>query len=308
MPVTRRDESQTEPDTTQPFHHHPQLRPGRKPVHEIYPEIVTTVTDFIQSHGFSAQSRRRSSVGNSMGVTLAEIQTHIIKHIPELKARGLSRTTVHELMVAPRKRARNAQRYRELVQSRVPGKDNSLRKAHEHGHYASAQVKYAKEFCQAFPEDTVHLSCDDMNKVNVGVLAVSRYHQVGRFFPLNEKPCSPDQDFPFKNSKIIIPSGYMVLSGAKPTKADRMQSRSLTRPQGNGGRSRPSQSWSPPAQRGHSSGRFGVDKLARLHHVVPHTGALHVLTVLLAFTLPPVQPTHQISQLCSGKCLPSRSV
>ena len=148
-----------------------------------------------------------------MGVTLAEIRTHIIKHIPELKARGLSRTTVHELMVAPRKRARNAQRYRELVQSRVPGKDNSLRKAHEHGHYASAQVKYAKEFCQAFPEDTVHLSCDDMNKVNVGVLAVSRYHQVGRFFPLNDKPCYPDHDFPFKNSKII-PSGYMVLSGA----------------------------------------------------------------------------------------------
>ena len=55
-----------------------------------------------------------------------------------------------------------------------------------------------------------------------------------------------------------------------------MKSRSLTRPQGNGGRSRPSQSWSPPAQRGHSTGRFEVDKLGCLHHVVPHTGALHV--------------------------------
>ena len=50
--------------------HHVPLKPGPKPLHKQFPEIVTLVTDYVQLHGFSAQSHRRSQVGNSMGVTL----------------------------------------------------------------------------------------------------------------------------------------------------------------------------------------------------------------------------------------------
>ena len=53
------------------------------------------------------------------------------------------------------------------------------------------------------------MSCDDMNKISVGTLAVSRYYQINHFFPARDAPRYPDHDFPYKNSKII-PCGYMI--------------------------------------------------------------------------------------------------
>ena len=40
------------------FHNFPQLRPGPKPYHEQFPELVTTVTEFVKMHDFSGESRR----------------------------------------------------------------------------------------------------------------------------------------------------------------------------------------------------------------------------------------------------------
>eukprot|EP00117_Sycon_ciliatum_P012228 scpid102493/ scgid13378/ len=107
-------------------------------------------------------------------------------------------------MVAARRGTRNAAHYTGLVQSRVTGKDNSLQKEHVDAHFAFAQVKYVKEFCQHFEAECVQLSCDDMNKVNVGVLAVSRYHQLNHFFPVDDKPQYSDHDFPYKYSSIRV--------------------------------------------------------------------------------------------------------
>ena len=140
------------------------------------------VTDFIQSHGIAAQSRRRSQAGNSMGVSLEDVRAHIKEKVLELKRRGISRTAIHQLFVAPRKGTRNASRYTNLVKAKVPGKDNSQHKSNQDSHYALAQVKYALEFGECFSSDVVTFSCDDMNKVHVGSLAVSRYHQLQRVF------------------------------------------------------------------------------------------------------------------------------
>ena len=90
------------------FHHLPSSKPGRKPLHQQFPEIVTIVTDFVQQHGFAAESRRRTSVGNAMGVTLAEIKAHVLSKIPQLAKKGFSRTIIHELFIAPRRNTRNA--------------------------------------------------------------------------------------------------------------------------------------------------------------------------------------------------------
>ena len=68
------------------------------------------------------------------------------------------------------------------------------------------------------------MSCNDMNKLNVGTLAVSRYHQLSRFFPLDDAPDYPDHDFPYRNAKII-PSGYMLLQ-QPPVAGRRIRSRS----------------------------------------------------------------------------------
>ena len=138
-----------------------------------------------------------------MGVTLAEVQTHVKEKIPALKEGGISRTTLHELLVAPRKGTRNSKRYHSLVDARVPGKDNTIRKIHADSHFAFAQVHYVMELCAAFGDECAVMSCDDMNKINVGTLAVARYHQLGQFFPVNDVPRYADHDFPFRNSKII---------------------------------------------------------------------------------------------------------
>ena len=49
-----------------------------------------------------------------------------------------------------------------------------------------------------------------MNKLKVGPPAVSRYHQISRFFPSDDKSNVPDHDFP-NPGYLLIPSGYMQL-------------------------------------------------------------------------------------------------
>ena len=61
-----------------------------------------------------------------------------------------------------------------------------------------------------FSSECAIFSCDDMNKVKVGALAVSRYHQIERFYPTEDAPNVPDHDFPVPRY-LLIPSGYMRL-------------------------------------------------------------------------------------------------
>ena len=61
-----------------------------------------------------------------------------------------------------------------------------------------------------FSKECAILSADDMNKIKVGALAVSRYHQIQRFFLTDEFSNVPDHDFPVPGY-LKIPSGYMRL-------------------------------------------------------------------------------------------------
>ena len=65
-----------------------------------------------------------------------------------------------------------------------------------------------------FSEECAIFSVDGMNKIKVGALAVSRYHQIQRYFPTEDAPNVPDHDFPIPGYHII-PSGYMRLT-SKP--------------------------------------------------------------------------------------------
>ena len=122
-----------------------------------------------------------------------------------------------------------------------------------------------------------------MNKINIGSLAVSRYHQLRRFFPTDDQPQYSDHDFPLRKSKIL-PPGYMVLE--KPTESHvlqsaRRRSRSLTRAPTNahtrgvsGGRS---QSWNERHDHEHPSHHLKegeVNNLQRFHWPTPHSGRL----------------------------------
>ncbi|XP_062515262.1 uncharacterized protein LOC134190768 [Corticium candelabrum] len=270
----------------------PAKKRGPPARHEQFPEIICSAMSFINMHGYTAQARRRTTAGNSNGVTLAQVQQHLLSSVAGLKDKGIGRTTVHQLMLPPRQKTVNARRYHGVLNVRVPGKRNDEHGCHENGHFCLAQVGYMLEFSQQHSDSTSTFSCDNKNKVNIGTLAVSRYHQLRKFFPIGNGPVYKDHDFPFQNAKII-PSGYLRLEprGRPKTRTVyntarvRLASADSVRLRTNLIRSCVRRSSSmPPLLCKHEFdngkysefGHFRKDKLGRLHYTVPHTGPLFV--------------------------------
>ena len=44
------------------------------------------------------------------------------------------------------------------------------------------------EFVSQCNDEIVAFSCGDMNKINIGIMAVSRYHKIRRFFLSGDAP------------------------------------------------------------------------------------------------------------------------
>jgi hypothetical protein len=96
---------------------------------------------------------------------------------------------------------------------------------HPDAHYLFARMAYRLEMASMFPNETAVLSCDDMNKVKVGASAVSRYHQLSRYFEVGDSPNMPDHDFPVPGYLLIL-SGYMLLEDKD--RAERSNSNATT--------------------------------------------------------------------------------
>ena len=128
-----------------------------------------------------------------------------MQKIPELRQHGIGTTAIAYLMATPHRGHRSAERYKSFIDARVPGKDNSYREDHPDQHYLFARVAYRREFAQMFQNECAVFLCDDMNKLKVGPLAVSRYHQISRIFPVDDKPQYLDHDFPHPGY-LLIPS------------------------------------------------------------------------------------------------------
>ena len=127
----------TQDGVAQPVLADDRSRQGRPAKHVQYPEIVEEAQRFLELHGNAAHERRRNDVSTSLGVTLNDLRKHLLKSVPELQTKGLSRTTVHELLVPPRKRTTNAAGYKQLIQARVPHKRNDeLQATHADRHFA----------------------------------------------------------------------------------------------------------------------------------------------------------------------------
>ena len=171
--------------------------------------MVPVATSFIKANGFSAHERCREAVGK-VGVSIREIRDHLLANVPNLKCHGISLTSVARLMEPPRRGTVASMRYKALIAARVPGKRNQYREDHQDQHYLFTQVAYRREFSAMFSEECAIFSADDMNKIKVGALEVSRYHQIQRYFPTEDAPNVLDHDFPIPGYQII-PSGYMRL-------------------------------------------------------------------------------------------------
>ncbi|CAB3978472.1 Hypothetical predicted protein [Paramuricea clavata] len=175
-----------------------------------FPDIIDKTTEFIKQHGFAAQHRRRTSTGYSSGVTIAQIREHLMKEIPGLKEHGISSSTIRRLFKAPFRSRVSSARYKNYINVRVGTKSNSYREHHPDAHYLFARNKARREFATLFSDHVTMISTDDMAKIKVGAPAVSRYHQIQRFFPTGDSPNYSDHDFPVPNYLLSV-SGYMVL-------------------------------------------------------------------------------------------------
>ena len=184
---------------------------GQPSIVSKFPQIVDEVAEFIKQNGFSAQNRRRTETAYSSGVTAKQIQDHLYKKYPDLKTHKISLTTIRRLFNAPNKSYNAAKRYTGLIDVRVGTKNNSYREHHIDAHYLFARNKMRRELGTLFSDSINTISVDDMAKLKVGAPAVSRYHQVKRYFVEGDSPNLPDHDFPVPGYLLNV-SGHMKLT------------------------------------------------------------------------------------------------
>lgn len=112
------------------------------------------------------------------GVSLKDIQEHVMREIPELKERVISCDCIHFSIKPLQKNVIRAYRYKQLVDAWIPGKKNSYCEDNVNQHFFS-RVPCREEFVSKFNSKCPCFLCDDMNKIKMGTAsALSRYHQV----------------------------------------------------------------------------------------------------------------------------------
>ena len=139
---------------------------------------------------------------NTNGVTLK----YIVSHIKSTLDITVSRHTVHRLMNPPRKKTCTSRLYKSLVNARVlPKRNTKEKKTHQDFHYTSAQVKFVNEMAL----NTLAMSVDNKNKVDVGIPATIRRTKIRTFHLVDQGPNFYDHDFPNPNSKLVH-AGYEI--------------------------------------------------------------------------------------------------
>ena len=183
---------------------------GRKRLSEQFTGIVQSAKSFIQQNDFAAEPRRRSTTARSCGVSLPQLQTHIQSQFKDTGLKNISKSTIRRWMAPPNKTRAASKRYTNEIDAKIPHKRNNMRVSDSNEHYYAARVKNLCEYTQKFKQSCSLYSCDNMNKVRIGVLAVSRYHQIRKIFMTDQSPDYPDHDFPHPGY-LITPAGYMQL-------------------------------------------------------------------------------------------------
>ena len=170
------------------------------------------IEDFIAQHSCTAHEKRRTDImvlspacaRNGEGFRLIELQELLYKSVPGLFKLGMSVDAVGHLFSAPSTNLKAALKYRGVIKAQRGQKKNNWRELTEGTHYARAEQKLITEFMASFNQ--LNLSGDDMNIVQVGRPAVSRYHQIKGFYPTGEGPNLAVHDFP--NSKYAYVLRY----------------------------------------------------------------------------------------------------
>ena len=172
-----------------------------------HPKLVPCVKSFIEQSSAEAHLRRGTSTMYTNGVSLRDI----VKHVKDTLGIDLSKDTIHRLMQPPRKQTCASKNYKSLVNARVPLKRNSKeKKVHPHFQYTCSQVNLVNEMAHLCEKNTMCMSVDNKNKVEVAIPATSRRSKIRTFHLINQAPNYNDHDFPNPNCKLV-PAGYQTL-------------------------------------------------------------------------------------------------
>ena len=124
---------------------------------------------------------------------------------------GFDVRTLHRLFVPPISSVRASAGYHGKINARRATRKNNWREVTEGTHFARAERRLVDEFMES--QGQLRLSCDDMNIIQVGRSAVSRFHQMKTFFPVDSGPDYAVHDFP--NSEYGIKLGGFMVQGTR---------------------------------------------------------------------------------------------
>jgi hypothetical protein len=135
---------------------------------------------------------------------------HLYERVPGLYEYGITPTTLSFLFKPPVQNSIAARNYKGIVNARKATRSNNFRPITEGTHFGRAEQNLITEFVHSFGQ--LLLSGDDMNIIQVGRSAVSRYHQNNKFYAEGQGPDYAVHDFP--NAKYGIKlGGFMVRGG-----------------------------------------------------------------------------------------------
>jgi hypothetical protein len=252
---------------------------GRPPMHKTNPKLVSTVRDFMDQNEKKADPRRRTSTIFT-GVSMPELRLYVLGKLDiEVSERTLRR------LGAPRnKQHKSAVLYKSEINFKVAAKKNDGR--HDltgNGQASAADINVARELFAMHESETVSIGIDTMNKIKVGPLAVSRYHQIKRVYMVDDFPQYDSHDFP-------VPGYHLDAAGVLdlcPTPGEGEQNvcgnrgrraRSLSRDRKGVLLMAPRSVSCPPAAHRHTLSQVwdGRDRHGRLRKVFPTSGKGHV--------------------------------
>jgi hypothetical protein len=184
---------------------------------------VTELEIFVEQNAACQADLKRRKDTAQVGFSLVDAQQHCFEKVPGLWEHGFDVRTLHHLFMPPCAKTHASAGYKGLINARVAHKKNSYREGGEGVHYARAQQKAIAELFALFKQP--NYSGDDMNIIQVGRPAVSRYHQNRRFFPEGEGYNHAVHDFPV--AELGIKLGGFMLRGGKASLQSRPRSWSL---------------------------------------------------------------------------------
>jgi hypothetical protein len=78
-------------------------RPGPKPVHELFPEIIPEIERILYLNGYAAHQRRKPDLNRYYGTSLRSLTAHLLDTFPALRQKfpKLSPKTIEHLFLPP---------------------------------------------------------------------------------------------------------------------------------------------------------------------------------------------------------------